>query len=427
MKLLKSLYSNKIFKSILILLSGTILSQIIVLAASPLLTRLFSPEDIGTLTVFTTLLVFITIIMTFKYELAIVIPKSKREAISVFNLTIIIVIMMTILLTVTLIIGKDFFISVLKLDELKSIYLILPLTAFLLGISNILNFWFVRSESYQTISKSKLIQSTVTSSSQIVGGLLNLGTKSLIFGYLIGQFAVTLFYLRKFNKDIKSSYFFSKKGIKKVAIKYNDLPKYNATQSLVNSFSSNFIIILFSISFSSAVVGYYAMAIRLVQFPIAVITSSVKDVFFKELTKVFNSNIKRYHMYLLKYTLTLIVIAIVPFVIIYLYAPDIFSFALGAEWAVAGEYSKFLSFWLLCAFVNTPAMLTIQLFKMQKYLLIYEIVLLIVRISIIYFASMNLEPIFVIIIYSIIGAMFNLSLIAIVYTYIKKYVKKLDV
>ena len=72
--------SNQFFRDTLILVGGTISAQVIVLLASPILTRIYSPEEFGILSVYSAILAFFTIFASLRYELAIPLPEKKEAA-----------------------------------------------------------------------------------------------------------------------------------------------------------------------------------------------------------------------------------------------------------------------------------------------------------------------------------------------------------
>src|SRR5690606_10969368 len=64
-----------------VLLSGsTAVGQVVVILASPILARLYTPEDFGTLGVIASLLGIISVIASLRYQLAIPIPEDDEEA-----------------------------------------------------------------------------------------------------------------------------------------------------------------------------------------------------------------------------------------------------------------------------------------------------------------------------------------------------------
>ena len=87
---------NKIFKSsfsrnVATLASGTIIAQAIPVAISPILTRLYTPDDFGILALLMSIVAVFSSVVTAKYDLALLLPKKDDEALKVLMLIIIIV------------------------------------------------------------------------------------------------------------------------------------------------------------------------------------------------------------------------------------------------------------------------------------------------------------------------------------------------
>ena len=77
-------------RNILTLMTGTTISQAIPISISPILTRIYTPEDFG---VFALFLAITTIIGSFsngRYELAIMLPENDEDAINIAGLGFII-------------------------------------------------------------------------------------------------------------------------------------------------------------------------------------------------------------------------------------------------------------------------------------------------------------------------------------------------
>ena len=64
-------------KNFLSLISGTSIAQIIPILIAPILSRLYSPEDFGLYAFYIGIVGVLSVISTFKYEMAIIIPKNK--------------------------------------------------------------------------------------------------------------------------------------------------------------------------------------------------------------------------------------------------------------------------------------------------------------------------------------------------------------
>src|SRR5690606_22547233 len=90
-------FSNQFIKNVSTLAAGSIISQVVVVGTSPILSRLFSAESFGILSVFTSISVFFAVISTGRYELAIGLPKEEKKAYNILKLIIVIGTMVSIM------------------------------------------------------------------------------------------------------------------------------------------------------------------------------------------------------------------------------------------------------------------------------------------------------------------------------------------
>jgi hypothetical protein len=67
-------------RSVAVLASGTAISQAIPIAAMPVLTRLYTPEEFGTVVLYLALASLLGVVATARYELAIPLPHDDIEA-----------------------------------------------------------------------------------------------------------------------------------------------------------------------------------------------------------------------------------------------------------------------------------------------------------------------------------------------------------
>ncbi|HGI1102849.1 TPA: hypothetical protein ACJP3L_001699, partial [Streptococcus pyogenes] len=67
----KSVVSNHFMKSFFILATGTAMSHIFILLATPILTRLYSPEEFGIFSIYLSILYSVSVIASLMYDQAI--------------------------------------------------------------------------------------------------------------------------------------------------------------------------------------------------------------------------------------------------------------------------------------------------------------------------------------------------------------------
>ena len=95
--MIKGLKKNSFLINIITLISGTAISQGILFAATPFLTRLYTPEEFGYFSLYAAIVAVITSVASWKYELAIMLPKEEKDAQAVLFLSIITTIISTAL------------------------------------------------------------------------------------------------------------------------------------------------------------------------------------------------------------------------------------------------------------------------------------------------------------------------------------------
>ena len=74
--------------NVLTLMTGTTIAQAIPIAISPILTRIYTPEDFGMFALYMSMATIISVIATGRYELAIILPEKDEDAINIMMLSI---------------------------------------------------------------------------------------------------------------------------------------------------------------------------------------------------------------------------------------------------------------------------------------------------------------------------------------------------
>lgn len=404
-----------------VLMSGTAIAQGLTIAAAPILTRLYGPETFGLLGLYTSIIGIVTVVMTLRYELAVVLPRDDKGSANVLVLSISIALLLTIALSLLIVFFNYEIAQILNTPELQQWLWLVPIGAFSLGTYNALKYWSTRKKQFQRLSISQVIRSTGQVSTQVSGGLLSMGPSGLLGGQVLGQIiaTVTLGYqvIKEDLKIITSS--LSIKHMSIIAKKYKDFPLFSSSQALVNSVSQHATPFILAAFFGPAIVGFYTLALKLIQMPANLVGEAFKQVYYQKASELTNNN-KPLDTHMLKSSFYLAIIGFIPALVIFIFAPQIFYFALGEDWYVAGQYSRWLIFWMYFWFVNRPAVSSIQVFGWQKYLLIYESVLLLARVIAISLSAIYYDALTAVAAFSVLGAVFTPIVTISTYVALKK-------
>jgi O-antigen/teichoic acid export membrane protein len=157
MKIL-SLIKDKILKSefnrnVLILAGGTAVAQAVPILISPILTRLYTPEDFGALAVFISITSIVGVIVNGRYELAIMLPEKDEDAINVAAVAFLFNVFVSGLFFLFILFFGDWLLEVLNAQNLGKLIYLAPLAVFLIGVFNILKYTNNRFKLYKDIQK----------------------------------------------------------------------------------------------------------------------------------------------------------------------------------------------------------------------------------------------------------------------------------
>ena len=373
-------------RNILTLMTGTTIAQAIPVAITPILTRIYTPEDFGVFTFFLAITVVFGSIANGRYEVAIMLPKKDEDAINIFALGFIISSAISFFLLVLVLLFNEYFVNLSGNEEIGIWLYFLPITVFLSGLWNNLNFFNNRKKKYKDLAKATIIKSIVLATTQLSIGFIKSGVTGLISGQILSQvFANTKLLLNIIQDKVLISKI-SKTKVRTVAKKYINFPKFLLWGGLANTLSLNLTNILISVFYSITTLGYYSIIQRLLGIPSSIIGQSIGQVFYQQATKekqqtgssikTFNSTVKK-----------LIIIGLPSFTILFFIAEDLFVFVFGKVWREAGTYAQIVIPLFFIRFISSSVSSTINIFEKQKISLYINLLLLVSATSILLYSS----------------------------------------
>lgn len=393
-------------------MSGSAAAQLLLILSSPLLTRLYTPDQFGQLQLFTSFTTILIVILTLKYEVAVVLPKNKKKALNLISLSFTITLIISILSFFFFFIFSEFIANVLNSPGLEPWLVFIPLTALFLGGYKTLEYWNTRNSNFKKISYAKINQSLVTLITQIFIVFIFNTLNGLIMGQILGRITTFLSLFTAFLKnDIKELMKVTNvKRMISVAREYRVFPFYTTSQSLVNSLSKNATPFILGAIYGSAIVGFYALALKVLKIPADLISEAFRQVYLKKISEKINRK-EPIIIHIKKATIILALIALLPSFALLFTSPSLFSFAFGEEWREAGQYTSALVIWVYFAFINTPTIATMQALRIQKAHLLLEMIFFVLRVLLMILASINYSALIGILVYSVVSSIYNLLLI----------------
>jgi len=410
-------FRNNFIKNISILLVGSGIAQLVSILAAPLLSRLYSPDDFGKLGIILSFVSLFTVVSNLRYELAIVLPKENNISKIILFSSLFINFLFCLTLTLLLLLFKGFINNYISFNY--SVIALISSLVFLNGTFNNFSYFFVKREDFKTNSYSNISRSLFTIIPQISFGFFSFGFIGLLFGQIIGRVISFSYFVRKLLKTkLNFKQFISRKRFLYVVKKYKNFPLYSTPQALLNSVALNSPIYILGFYFSSEIVGLYWFAERLLKLPVNFLSSSLRQVFFQRANQNYNSRISNSKL-LKKTTLILATVGIIPLFFLFFFGHEIFEFFFGQKWIIAGDYAKWIGLAWYGIFLNSPSVMILQVYKLQKFYLYYEVVFSVAKIFALIYGGLQEKPILSIAIYSIITFCFNFFLVFATHSKIK--------
>lgn len=351
MKLEKLLPKNQFARSISVLIGGTAGGQLIVIAASPILTRLYSPEEFGLLAVYLGILGILCVITSLRYQLAIPLPEKDTNALNVTALSLIILAVLTLCLVIMVWVFGDFLVDFLNAPNFKPFLWLLPVGFAVIGIFQVLQYWSLRLKAFGPIAKAKIVQATSTAGVQVIGAAV--GPLALLAGRVIGQVIADIMLWKNSTISVSSiRNNVTPKGIAAVAKQYRQFPIFSSWSGLLNACGAQVPVLFFAAAFGPAVAGGYMLAQRVINMPLTVVGKAVSDAFLPKSVDALRAN--RLGGQVTKLFDALASLMFPSAILLFFVAPDLFDMVFGDDWRLAGEIVRWLSPMLAIQFLINP-------------------------------------------------------------------------
>jgi O-antigen/teichoic acid export membrane protein len=331
--------NNPLYKGVLILGSGTAVAQLIGIVTMPIITRLYTPADLGVLAVYSSVLAIFGVGAILRYELAYGLPKENEDAINLFGLSLILLCLTTAGFALILLFGRDLLVNTFDLGVVEQYIWFLLIGFFGMGLYTTLNYWAVRQRDYKRITYTKINQGAGGSVCKILLGILAFGPVGLIIGHIVSQIAgITTLARAMWKKERKNLKAISWSRMKSVAREYRSFPAFNFPASIVNTMSLQLPPLMLLALYDPQIVGFYALAHTLVVLPGSLISGSMGQAYLGEASKMIRERSQGLRALYVRTLKHLFVIGIPLIGIPALCAPFVIPLIFGGAWTEAGWY-----------------------------------------------------------------------------------------
>jgi O-antigen/teichoic acid export membrane protein len=343
--MIQNILSSKFISNALVMVGGVAIAQLMTIALSPIITRLYSPEDLGLLAFYVALISILAVIATGQYQHAIMLQKKESAARHLTYLCLLLSGVFTLICLLFVILFYDAINAALDDKALNKMLILVPLGIGAASIFATLNMWFTWVKRFKTISATHIAMSAANNGASIgIGAATGLG-QGVIWGHFIGQASAAAYFLLRFMRVRHDGV--SHLKIRALLKRYKKFPAITLPHSLFSTASIHLPSLILIGAFSPAAAGLYFLANRVANVPITILSQSLYPLLFG----AFNESRHRTALYRKKF-FYVNVIFMPLFIVFWCVAPLLFAFVFGAAWGQSGVYVQLILPMLYCKFIS---------------------------------------------------------------------------
>ena len=378
--------SSSFVRDVLMVGGGIALAQAISLAFMPLLTRLYGPESFGIAASFAAILNIITPISTMGYANAIVMPESDEDASAVARLSISIALFLIPITSLAVFLGKPWLAQWTGMQQSPNMLYLIPVSLIITAFLSVANQSAIRAQLFKPKARAYVESILITNINKLLGGLVAPSGLMLITLTILGSLTNFIFQILRVPRQgvLKPSNWLGLRGTLQAAKTQKDFAVYRMPQSVINITTVSLPVIILTSFFGPSSAGQYSLAALILGAPSMLLGQAVGEVFYPKITRAITNHDSNAYKILLKVSLTLACVGILPFGFIFFFGEWALSIIFGEEWRLAGQYSRWLSLWLFSTLISGASVAAIPALGLQRFLLIREFLSVILRVAALY-------------------------------------------
>src|SRR5574337_278199 len=380
--------AEPVARKVATLASGTALAQLIGICAMPLVTRLYSPSEIGIISLFLSFFGLWSARLSLRYEYAIIISDDDAEIHLICGLALILVVIMS-LAGLPLLWGLQS--SNLFGFGLLPYWACLVCVPIFIGFGSFLVYraMALRAGLTRPIAGATIARAAANAGTRVSLGLLGGGIPALFLAELFGAGWGALGLRRKVrahygSAPVKSHGF---DALWRVARKYRKFGLLETPSTWVDLLAITLPAPMIASLYGPAAAGWFALAYTAVSLPNNQIGGAVGDVFQVELADAVTRNDRQAaRTMFFRFFGRLSVIGLMPLIAIELLARPLVPWLFGAGWEAAGNVAMIVAPWVYCALVASPLGRVLSVLQIQEYKMLFDVTALLLLLTAYWFA-----------------------------------------
>lgn len=351
----------KVRRGFAAVLTGAGLGQFVLIAATPVLARLYTPADVAMLGVVIVLSSPIGMISTLRWDAAVPIPIDERDVSRLVVLGAGSVLLVSVGIGLVLLLLGDSIASRMGVAR-TPLLLTIPAIVAGVGLTQLLTQLAVRRGRFGATARSKAAQATGTAGAQVLLPHISVGGGAgLLGGYLVGLvvgiaalFPEMVRHAREFRVVWPSL---------NLVRRFVRFPLFLVPSTLVNAVGLHLPVLLVASAFAAQVTGQFAMAVRVVGIPVTVVGLAAAQVFLGTMAESLHASRRDSLSAFDRTSVHLLVLGAVVAATLVLAGPWLFALLLGEQWRQSGGIARALAPMVAAQLIASPLASTLTVLE----------------------------------------------------------------
>jgi O-antigen/teichoic acid export membrane protein len=348
--------------------------------SSPILTRLYAPNEFGAVAVYAAFLAFISLVASGRFELAIPLPVADGEAANVVALSLSVLLLVVAATGALVLFFGDGLMAITNTPVLAPFLWALPIGVLLGGSNKVLTYWALRKKGFRCIAGTRVQQGGGMAASQVALGFAGWGALGLIVGQIVGY---TAGFRRLLQFAVRSGWDsfheIRPRLVLRAASRFRRFLLFSTWSDMANVGGTQLPLVLFARLFSPTVAGFYLLANQVANAPAVLFAEAIGKALLASGVDARREGTLG-DLALDAFRL-LMRMGVPPLVVIGAFAPEVFRLIFGTTWVPAGRYLQLILPWLAAVFVFAPLTNLYAVLERQRADFLFQMTLLVTRIS----------------------------------------------
>ncbi|MGH8219657.1 MAG: lipopolysaccharide biosynthesis protein, partial [Steroidobacteraceae bacterium] len=361
---------SRLGRGVVALAGGTAVAQITTACGMPVVTRLYTPDEIGIISIFLAFFGLWASLLSLRYESAVIVAVDDTEAAHVFRVGGVCVAMMAALSAPVLFwLTRD---KILGFAILPSWAVLISVPLFIgYGIFMLYRALSLRRGLVKSIGRAAVAKSGSNVIIRILSGLLGGGTIGLFAAEFGGALGAAIILRRAVHRHDKARLPMRWGAMHMAAMRYAKFAKYEMPSVALNQLAIMLPIPMIASLYGARAAGWFGLARLLVAVPNSQIGMAVADVFQMEVASAVRERRHKEAYGLFRDLLRkLSAYGLLPLAAVMIGAPLFAAPLFGKNWEDVGRIAAWIAPWMYAALVVGSLSLVLSVLEKQEYKLI---------------------------------------------------------